>query len=203
LTAAGVLQDAPTRRTDVVLVRHGRTAWNAQGRFQGHADPPLDAAGRAQAEALAVALAPLAPARIASSDLRRARQTAAPLARRCDLPVTVDRRLREVDVGRWAGLTPAEVEVLEPAEWAAWSAGVDVARGGGETAAEAGRRVAATLLELVGVGHGEGPLVVISHGLALRGALDELRSRDLVDLPDGPVAHLRNAQWLVVSVGPG
>ena len=193
----------PARRADVVVVRHGRTSWNAEGRFQGHADPPLDGAGRVQAEALAAALARLAPARIVSSDLRRARQTAAPLAQRCGLPVAVDRRLREVDVGRWAGLTPAEVEGLEPAEWAAWSAGVDVARGGGEKDTDAARRVAAALVDLVAAGPEGGLLVVVSHGLALRGAVDELRRLALIDLPGGPAAHLGNGEWLALSVTPG
>ena len=88
----------------LIVLRHGRTAWNATGRFQGQADIELDERGLAQAERAAEVLAELAPVAIHSSDLSRARQTAAPLAARCGLEVQTDQRLREINVGTWEGL---------------------------------------------------------------------------------------------------
>jgi broad specificity phosphatase PhoE len=130
----------------LIVVRHGRTAWNATGRYQGHADRPLDATGRAQAAGLVPVLAPLRPVRIVTSDLRRARDTAAPLARASGLALHPDPGLREVDVGAWEGLTRAEAAERHPDEMAAWERGDDVARGGGETRRAAGVRAADALV---------------------------------------------------------
>ena len=90
-----------TRR--LVLVRHGQTEWNLLGRAQGHADISLDAIGHAQAAAAAPYLAALAPVRLWSSDLARARETAAYVAEAAGLPVETDPRLREYDVGVRSG----------------------------------------------------------------------------------------------------
>jgi broad specificity phosphatase PhoE len=87
-----------TERADLVVWRHGRTAWNDAGRFQGHTDTPLDDVGRAQAAAASVALASLRPARVVTSDLSRAAATAAYLGAAAGVPVAEDPRLREVDV---------------------------------------------------------------------------------------------------------
>ena len=174
--------------TTLIVVRHGQTAWNATGRFQGQADPPLDAVGRRQARAAAVALATYAPTRIVSSDLVRARQTADAIASHVALPVAVDRRLREVALGGWQGLDRRSAAHQFPDEYAAWIAGDDVRRGGGETEDEAGRRVAAVLAELA---VGDGTVVVVSHGLALRAGLRLLAPDD--------AAHLRNGRWVVVT----
>ena len=149
----------------LVLVRHGRTAWNLEGRFQGRADIPLDEEGRTQAERVAAELAVLAdrpPAGrpgpvVLSSDLSRARATAVPVAAALGAPLIVDAALREVDVGAWEGLTRAEAEARYPEQYRLWAAGVDVRRGGGETLAEAGRRVAARIgAALAGPGPSDG-----------------------------------------------
>jgi len=98
--------------TPLLLIRHAQSEWNAAGRWQGHADPPLSAAGRAQARALVEALACESerPTRIASSDLQRAREMAELLGLRLGLPVSVDRRYRELDVGEWSGLRRTDIE---------------------------------------------------------------------------------------------
>lgn len=93
----------------LLLVRHGRTALNAQGRLRGHLDPPLDDIGRAEATATADALAAFAPARVITSPLQRAVQTATAIADRAGLPVLVDDRLIDRDYAAWAGSTPDEV----------------------------------------------------------------------------------------------
>src|SRR5438876_6692501 len=90
--------------TTLILARHGETDWNRDGRFQGHADPPLNDRGREQARSLADALADQPIEAIYSSDLRRAHETAQIVAQRQGLEVLVDPDLRERDVGEWSGL---------------------------------------------------------------------------------------------------
>jgi len=120
----------------LLLWRHGRTTWNDVGRFQGHADPPLDETGRAQVAAVAPLISGLRPDAVVSSDLERCRQTAAGLK----LPFRTDPRLREIDLGLWSGLTGAEAAARFPEEDRAWRSGVDVPRGGGETYLDVARR---------------------------------------------------------------
>jgi glucosyl-3-phosphoglycerate phosphatase len=107
-----------TRR--LVLLRHGQTAWNLEERSQGHADISLDATGHAQAAAAAPHVAALNPARLWSSDLARARETAAYVADATGLEISTDPRLREYDVGVRSGLTRAEFAERHPREHAAW-----------------------------------------------------------------------------------
>ncbi len=183
----------------LVAVRHGRTAWNVAGRYQGHADPDLDDEGRAQAERLAASLRWLRVDRLVSSDLARARLTAGPLARGLGLQVLVDRRLREVDVGAWEGLTPEQAAELHPAQHAAWWAGEDVERGAGETREAAGRRAAEAVVEHATAVPPGGTLLVVSHGMVLRAALRQLRADDLADLDEDP-PHLANTGWLEVGL---
>lgn len=96
----------------VLLVRHGESTWNADGRWQGQADAPLSERGRAQAAATDVP----AVAAVVASDLERARDTAALLAARLarPVPVEVDVRLRERDAGEFSGLTRAEIHERHP-----------------------------------------------------------------------------------------
>lgn len=90
------------------LVRHGRTAWNLEGRTQGHTDEPLDAFGRQQAARLGEALRGAGVKRVVASDLSRAVETAASLG----LPVETDARLRERSFGEWEGRPYPEIGVL-------------------------------------------------------------------------------------------
>jgi len=103
-----------------VLWRHGQTTWNAERRFQGQSDIPLDATGQAQAQRAARLLAGLRPDMIVSSDLSRAANTAAPLARLTGLDVILDKDLRERHGGQWEGLTDTEIRARFPAEHATW-----------------------------------------------------------------------------------
>jgi broad specificity phosphatase PhoE len=120
----------------VFVLRHGRTTWNAQNRYQGQADPPLDEVGLAQAGAAASLLATFAPDLIVTSDLQRASVTAAALEATTGLTAVLDPRLRERSLGHWEGLTRDEVEVAFPEEFAQWLAGRNVTRRGGETRAQ-------------------------------------------------------------------
>lgn len=151
---------APRR---LLLVRHAQSVWNAEGRFQGQADPPLSALGRRQAQFVAERLAPLAPVAIHTSDLGRCRETAAPLAAALGLEPVAHVGLREIDVGRWSGLTVAEIEATHPDEFARWRAGEDVRRGGGERFSDLTVRAVA-FLEWVGSAYDGGVVVAVSHG---------------------------------------
>lgn len=150
-----------------MLWRHGRTAWNAAGRFQGQLDPPLDDLGHRQAAASAAALAGLRPDVVVSSDAQRARATAAALSAH----VQSDARLREIHLGAWQGLTGKEAKVAFPTEWDEWLNGQDVRRGDGETYAEVGVRVGAALREQLVEVPAAGVLVAVTHGGTSRAAI--------------------------------
>jgi broad specificity phosphatase PhoE len=152
----------------LIIVRHGESTWNAEGRLQGQADPPLSEQGRREAAALAPALDVAAPDRVVSSDLVRARETAALLGHP-DAPV--DPRLREIDVGEWAGRPLAELpQGSEPS----WRAG-PLTPPGGESWEEFAARVADTLDELL---DGGGPRLIVAHGGVVRAAVAYLTRAD-------------------------
>jgi glucosyl-3-phosphoglycerate phosphatase len=159
----------------ILLWRHGQTSWNAQDRFQGHADIELDDVGRAQATRAAKLLGRLRPDRIVSSDLRRAHDTAKALASLTGLDVTCDPRLRETSYSTWEGMTAAEIDARYPGARDAWRAGGSVRPGGdGELRAEVGARVAEALVEhLVALPPG-GLLVAASHGGAVSSGIQTL-----------------------------
>ncbi|HVU74304.1 MAG TPA: histidine phosphatase family protein [Mycobacteriales bacterium] len=158
----------------LILLRHGRTAYNASRRFQGQLDQPLDDLGIAQAAAAAQVLAPMRPAALISSDLVRAAATAAPLAEATGLPLVQDPRLREIHLGEWQGLSIAEAGERFPAELAAWREGEDVRRGGGETYYEVGARAVECVQEsLAPLGEGE-LLVAVTHGGTARAIVGTL-----------------------------
>ena len=101
--------------TDLLIVRHGQSEWNAIGRWQGHADPALSELGRRQAAVAAASIG--AVDAIISSDLLRAAETAAIIAQQLGVgPVMIDERLRERDVGEWTGLTRTEIDK----RWPGW-----------------------------------------------------------------------------------
>lgn len=105
----------PPAGTDLLLIRHGQSTWNAEGRWQGQADPPLSALGRWQAGEASAKLGQ--PDAIVSSPQRRALETAAILAEALGVgPVHVVDDLRERHAGCWSGLTRVEIE----ASWPGW-----------------------------------------------------------------------------------
>ena len=99
--------------TTLLLVRHGETDWNADGRLQGHTDRPLNDYGRAQARGSPTELAGEELEAIYASDLARARETAEIVGGRLGLPVVLDADLREKDWGTWEGLTAVERDRVE------------------------------------------------------------------------------------------
>jgi probable phosphoglycerate mutase len=158
--------------TRLVLARHGRTAWNLEGRAQGHTDVGLDDLGRAQAAAMAPYLALMEPTRLFSSDLARARETVAEVAAVTGLEVVYDARLREFDVGERAGLTVPEFAARFPDEHAAWSSGhITGLVPGAETPAEVVARMVPALREIWESTPAGETTVVLSHGACLKVAL--------------------------------
>jgi glucosyl-3-phosphoglycerate phosphatase len=181
----------------VVLLRHGRTEWNASGRFQGMLDSPLDATGIAQAAAAALALVPMRPDALVSSQLQRALDTAGPVGAQCGLDVAVDERLAEIELGTWQGLTRAEAKAAYPEEYARWQAGEDARRGGGETYAEVGARATACIKDwLDRLGSGS-LLLAVTHGGTARATIGTM----LGMAPDTwwRLAPLSNCRWSLLA----
>ena len=189
---------APRR---VVFWRHGRTAWNAEGRFQGQLDVELDEVGVEQAQRAARLLAGLPPQAVVCSDLVRARATADPLLRLTGLSATYHPELRETHGGAWQGLRGSEIDAADAPAYAAWRRGSDLPAGGsGESRTEVGRRGAGLVRgALVQRAAGE-VLVVVTHGGTTRATLGTLLGL--------PVAHwdvfggLANCSWSVLEETP-
>lgn len=158
--------------TRLVLVRHGRTAWNLEGRAQGHTDVSLDEVGRAQAVAVAPVIARMQPSVLWSSDLARARETAAEIAGATGLTPRLDARLREFDVGERAGLTVPEFAERFPESYESWRSGhITGLVPGAETPQQVVDRMVPALTEIwAGVQPGE-TTVVVSHGACLKVSL--------------------------------
>jgi probable phosphoglycerate mutase len=174
-----------------VLLRHGQTIWNAEGRFQGHTDIPLDETGIAQAQRAAGMLAALRPDAIVSSDLTRAVSTAQPLARLTSLVVTLDKDLRERSGGLWEGLVGEEIRERWPAEHAAWNPPE------GESRQAVADRVAVALKRAADGVPAGGLAVVVSHGAALRLGIERV-----LGLPadvNGVLGPLSNCSWSVLG----
>jgi broad specificity phosphatase PhoE len=152
--------------TTIYLARHAESDWNAENRFQGHADRPLTERGREQAVALADQLAGKPLDAIFSSPLRRALETAELVAARHDLPAIPVKGLREVDVGGWAGLSRSEVEARFPDAFGRWLAGGEGWEDG-ETYDEMAERVLAAVREVASE-HPDGTVLIVSHGGPIR-----------------------------------
>ena len=152
--------------TTIYLARHGESDWNAELRWQGHADRPLTERGRRQASELADRLADIALAAVYSSDLERARATARIVAEASGLDVVALPELREIDVGSWSGLTRAEAEERFPAAYRRWA---DGGQGwdDGETYEQMAERVVGAVRRIA-AGHAGESVLVVAHGGPIR-----------------------------------
>jgi glucosyl-3-phosphoglycerate phosphatase len=175
-----------------VLWRHGQTTWNAERRFQGHTDIPLDETGEAQAEYAAKRLATLKPDAIFASDLSRALQTAAPLSRLTSLTVTPDKNLRERSGGDWEGLSDEEIRDRYPRERATWDPP------NGEPTAAVADRVSGALIRIAGLLNDGQLAVVASHGAALRLGMSKVLG--LTGDLSGVLGPLNNCSWSVLEL---
>ncbi|HEY7952411.1 MAG TPA: histidine phosphatase family protein [Solirubrobacteraceae bacterium] len=157
---------APPR---VYLARHGQTAYNKEGRFQGQLPVPLDETGRAQALELAQRASEHEFAALWCSPLLRARETAEAVARRIGLEPREDARLMETDAGEWTDRTFSEIHAEAPEEFAKFIEGDPFfAFPGGESFAQQGVRVAAAIYD---IRRAEAPALVVCHGGVIRLAL--------------------------------
>jgi probable phosphoglycerate mutase len=191
--------------SDLYLIRHAQSEWNAAGRWQGQADPPLSETGAEQAQLLAAHFPDVDVTHVLCSDLARARQTATPFAARFGLDLAIDPTLREMDVGSWSGLTRAQISAADPGAMDRYYRG-EVGWTGGETFDEHEAR-SARAAELVTNVDTDGVVVAVTHGGTLRAIL-----RTLLEIPhaerwriSGPghtaLSHLKSSPhgWRLVS----
>lgn len=186
----------------LLLLRHGRTAWNDARRIQGQSDAPLDATGHDQAHRVAPVVAAMRPAVLWSSDLSRAADTASYVAAEAGLVLVRDPRLRETMLGERQGTTHEEYAARHPEEHAAFLRGdFDVVPGGEKSVAVRSRMVE-VLRDLLAAVPDGGLGVAVTHGHAAKHAV--------AGLLDWPVeAHLGlrgmdNCSWAELDeAGPG
>lgn len=179
--------------TRLLLLRHAESDWNAAGRWQGLADPALSARGEEQAASAGGLLAGYGLSAVVSSDLQRARATAASVAAGLRLPApAVDAGLREYDVGDWSGLTRPEIEARWPGGIDDWREGRLVSTPHGERRDVFVTRITAAV-ERVAAAHPNTRVVVVTHG----GVISALARSLGIDA--GRVPHLAG-RW--IDAGP-
>lgn len=185
----------PTR---ICLVRHGETAWNAEGRVQGQLDIPLNDVGRAQARATAEALAGHDFSAIYCSDLIRVRQTCEPSARKFALPVTYLAELRERHYGMFERHTYVEVKEKFPAEYARFRAkDPDFDFQGGESLRGFNDRSVKVVKEIIERHAGE-EILVFTHGGVLEMVYRHARSLGLSSTRDFEIPNA-GINWIEVT----
>ncbi|GAP20385.1 histidine phosphatase family protein [Leptolinea tardivitalis] len=161
--------------TEIWLVRHGQTDWNLEGRLQGQLDVPLNETGLKQAQSLAETLRGKPFSAIYSSDLMRARQTAEIIARVVNLPITFDKRLREISQGQVEGMLFSDViQKFEGALADRTRNPVESRLPGGESVAELAERFRDCVDEISRQKYTR-PVLLIAHGLAIATILCQAR----------------------------
>jgi len=190
--------------TGVFLARHGQTAYNLEGRFQGQLPVPLDHTGHEQAADLAERAAAHGFAALWCSPLLRARETAHVVAARLGLEAREDPRLMETDAGDWTDRKFAEIQAENPERFAMFVAGdPGFAFPGGESFAHQEQRVAAALEE---VEQGNLPALVVCHGMVIRAALSQRAGhwiKHAERVPNGALVPLEPAGMESADPGGG
>jgi broad specificity phosphatase PhoE len=188
----------------VYLARHGQTAYNKEGRFQGQQEVPLDATGRAQAAELAERAAGYDFAALWCSPLLRARETADAVAARIGLQPREDARFMETDAGDWTNRSFKDVIAEAPELFASFAnAEPDFAFPGGESFVAQEQRVGAALDD---VEKGELPALVVCHGMVIRAALSVRVGRWLPEgqrVPNGALVPLEPSEDELAALGRG
>jgi probable phosphoglycerate mutase len=187
--------------TVILLARHGETDWNSERRWQGHADRPLNDAGREQARDLAETLADRAIDVVYSSDLMRAHETALIVAEQLGLPVEVDAGLREVDVGDWSGRVHTEIEEIDPAGYRRWQEG-GKGWNGGESYQEMGERVVAAVLRLAARHPGQ-TVLIVTHGGSIRACRATAAGLDYAASRVAAIGSMANCEVAELQVADG
>ena len=182
----------------LLLWRHGQTEHNASGHWQGHLDSPLTELGRRQAAAAVPVLLAMEPALVVASDLRRATDTAKILTEGSGLPLRLDKRLRETDIGDWQGLTSAEVETRYPGGITTWQNDPTWAPPGGESRVEVALRASEVVAEL-DQDH-DGTVLLCAHGGLITALTAQLLGMPVPIWPQ--LGGLSNCHWSVLARRP-
>ncbi|GAY12097.1 histidine phosphatase family protein [Pseudonocardia sp. N23] len=188
----------------VVLLRHGQTDYNVDGRMQGHVDSRLTAAGLAQAREAAPELARFKPTRLLSSDLTRAADTAAEVSAVTGIPVAHDARLRETDLGDWGGRAIVDIERDSPGSIAAWRSDPAWRPPSGETRIEVVARSVPVVEELdleFADDSTDVTALLVAHSGVIAGMVSGLLALPHSVWPS--VGGMGNARWAVLTRRPG
>ncbi|MEI8307327.1 MAG: histidine phosphatase family protein [Chloroflexales bacterium] len=186
----------------IYLIRHGETDWNLAGRWQGHADVPLNDLGLRQARRLAqrIQSEQIQFDAIYSSDLTRAYQTAWDLGAAVRVPVQLYPPLREIDLGTWSGLHYTEIRERFPIEATLLEQGQDIPRGGGETLSALRKRVVEALEAIIAHHDGE-TIALVTHGGCIRMLLAHAESFHGDGFKRFP--HIGNTSISILGCAPG
>jgi glucosyl-3-phosphoglycerate phosphatase len=176
----------------LLVVRHGQTEWNIAGRIQGSTDIDLDETGRAQVAEASPELAEYEPVRIISSDLRRAVETARPIAELTGIGIELDKRLRERSYGPWEGLTQHEIAERFPEDHRRWRSQEPLQHPEIETWAELQRRTADAVRDIV-ESEVEGTAIVVCHGGSARQLIGGILGWP--ETPTSSLSGMDNAHW--------
>lgn len=166
---------AAVTKTRFTLVRHAESLWNAAGRWQGHGNPPLSERGFAQANECAKRFLGMSEpvSRLICSDLLRTRQTAAAIAESLGLEPEPTDQLRELEIGRWTGMTREAIAEVEPKLLTDFDSGnPNIRPGGGETRNEIRSRVR-DVVEQLALAHPGEHLVLVVHAGVIRALVPE------------------------------
>lgn len=182
--------------TEILLIRHGETAWNAKKRLQGHLDIPLNVKGERQAAALGRALQNESLDAVIASDLQRARQTAYAIAAPRGMRVLIEPGLRERCYGAFEGMSHGEISLRYPQDYAAWQTrDIDARFPQGERMAETLRefsqRAVGTIIRIAREGKYR-KVALVSHGGVLECAYRAAQG--------GGFAHPRDFDILNASI---
>ena len=168
----------------LILIRHGQTQWNREGRWQGQADPSLNEFGRAQAQRAAFELRTAGLDHLYSSDLHRTMETAQIIGAELGMAVLSDARLREINLGRWQGMLSTDIEAQYPKEFSLWHTAPLTARPpDGENLVTLAARVLEAISEIAQRHPGQ-RIGVVAHELPIAVALAHARNVDLAQLRD-------------------
>lgn len=170
--------------TRLILIRHGETDWNAEGRWQGQIDVPLNEKGREHARRLATELAGEGIQALFASDLSRALETAQPLAEALNLPIQTDARLREINQGDWQGLLVTEIQARYAELFQMRTDNPhSIAPPGGETVPQVQERVVQALDEIIRR-HPQETVAIVAHGFVIAVLRIRLENRALDEVWD-------------------
>lgn len=153
--------------TRLILIRHGETDWNIEGRWQGQSDVLMNERGKAQVKAMTSQITDINIAAIYSSDLARARDTAEILGREIGMTVNIDPRLREIHQGKWEGMLASGIQTRYAREFQRRNKDpFSVSPPGGETALEVKERITDFMNETIR-NHPKGTVAVVTHGFVI------------------------------------